>query len=50
MMIANWLSIDDRNLFIVQATEICATCGLYYKSCMIVIYDHNQSTIIVPVL
>jgi hypothetical protein len=25
-------------------------CGLYYKSFMIVIYDHNDSTIIEPIL
>jgi hypothetical protein len=25
-------------------------CGLYYKSFRIVIYDHNDSTIVEPVL
>jgi hypothetical protein len=34
----------DRKTFLVL------TSGLYYKSCMIVIYNRNQSTIVVPVL
>jgi hypothetical protein len=33
------------------ATKSCReSCGLYFKSCTIVIYDHNHSMIIGPVL
>ncbi len=35
-----------RNLLL----PLYKSCGLNYKSCMIVIYDRNQSTIVTPVL
>ena len=31
-------------------SQLARTCGLYYKSCTIVIYDRNHSLIIGPVL
>jgi hypothetical protein len=31
----------------VDGKEVFQTCGLYYKSFMIVIYDHNDSTIVI---
>jgi hypothetical protein len=39
----------ERNLKRYHYRSILS-CGLYYKSCMIIIYDRNHSTIVGPVL
>jgi hypothetical protein len=44
------LYLKARVCVIKLFTVATNSCGLYYKSCMIVIYDRNQSTIVVPVL
>ncbi len=43
---------EERKMFQIQFKFLfdAATSGLYYKTFRIVIYDHNDSTIVEPVL
>ncbi len=42
--------VEKDNIAVTYRLEFQIFCGLYYKSCMIVIYDCNNSAIVGPVL